>query len=206
LTGRFPRRSSSDNRRGAWFACVASVSQLGLFALALALLATCIGLTTSTATAGINASTPRVELRRLADAPRMAMSGDLMEQLAELLERLKEVLDVSYDAVDESPAPLDARRRAIIRSSLNDAEQIILEIQDPDIEPTLSPADAGSIDDSVNPGTLYGYAEACRQLAGDAYLHVLLGPEDLDHEYVGTRLKTIQDLIPGYRTLAGLDD
>ena len=122
---------------------------------------------------------------------------DLLEDLKEWLEELDEILDDLPEDVDP-----DSETKLQIGQKLDDVEAVIGQILDGQQAPSLDPHDAGAVDTSVTPATRSEYAQACRTLGAQARQGVLSPPPD--YQEIGTKLKTIQHLLPGYRAAVGL--
>jgi hypothetical protein len=147
-----------------------------------------------------------------AAAPAPAIGADLgadigpvagwLDDLIRDLERVKKALEDSAVAIAGQAGPLGEPLASIVDRNLDSAEFKISRLQDPGNSPSLEPADAGEVDGTVNPTTLSEHAEACVDLADEALYEAELG--DADCEVIGTKLKTIQALLPDYRDLAGL--
>jgi len=126
-----------------------------------------------------------------------------MSSLEDELEDLKDDLEDSDDVTGSDPGPLSQQAREAVSAHLDRAETRIARIQDPGTSPSLNPPDAGTIDASVTPQTLPEYADVCVALAGAA--HVESTKAEPDDDLIGTKLKTIRSLLPGYRHLAGIN-
>jgi hypothetical protein len=125
-----------------------------------------------------------------------------LDDLIRDLERVKKALEDSAVAIGGQAGPLGEPLASIVDRNLDSAEFKIRQLQDPGHSPSLEPADAGEVDETVNPTTLSEHAEACADLADEALYEAQLG--DASCEVIGTKLKTIQALLPDYRDLAGL--
>ncbi|MHC4428115.1 MAG: hypothetical protein ACYS0D_05865, partial [Planctomycetota bacterium] len=110
-------------------------------------------------------------------------------------------------AVGAHEGPLDEPELSEVTDALDYALALIDDIQDPAIYPSLSPTQAGDIDEDVDPDTLPGYADECLALAGDAVDEIR--SRRVDHRVIGSQLKTIEHLITratphSYQSKAGI--
>ena len=110
---------------------------------------------------------------------------DFLDQLEQWLKELDDLLDTAPD-ID------DPETQQTIRGTLNEIESHIDAIFDPQQAPVLSPPDAGTPDESVEPTTLRQYVKASLTLTTQA-------KGASEHEEIGSRLKTILHLLPGFR-------
>lgn len=114
---------------------------------------------------------------------------DLLDELEEWLKDVDETLD------SEPTAPIPETVAASVEAMLDDAEMNIDQIFDPLQSPSLSPVDAGTVDETIVPADVWEYATAVHQLALEAQNESRNA--NPDHEVIGSRLKTIQSLLPG---------
>lgn len=139
------------------------------------------------------------------ESPYLMVDGDLgpiSDLLGDILdagERAKRVLDDAADLVFGGMQGAGPNPSALAHY-LDVADATIAGILDPTSEPSLTPTDAGEVDENVNPVTLGEYAMHCCVLALDAVHAIRRG----DYEQAGTCIRTIQALLPQYRALAGL--
>jgi hypothetical protein len=133
--------------------------------------------------------------------PIRRLEGD-DKDVSDLLEKLLRQLSDAKNTVGNSNDPPTGADALSLAHDLDSAELKIEQLFDPYVLPVLDPVDAGAIDPAVTPLTLVEHACACADLAEEAYVLSLFGQED--HEEIGSALKTIRHLLPGYRELAGL--
>ena len=88
---------------------------------------------------------------------------------------------------------------------LDSLEGGIDKILDATQDPSLSPSNAGSVDPNVNPSTLGQYADTTHDLMSDAVAELQANGASYDAELVGTKLRTVQALLDGYRDEAGIE-
>ncbi len=124
---------------------------------------------------------------------------DAMDDLLKALKDVKKELEDAKEEAGQGAAPGDLQ----LEFYLVNAGLLIDQVFDPSQLPNLAPGDAGSVDPTVSPVDLSDYADVCLDLADDA-LSEAENSNDCDHEYIGTKLKTIRSLLPGYRLSAGL--
>ena len=75
---------------------------------------------------------------------------------------------------------------------------------DPLQDPSLSPVDAGSVERFTPPSTLADYADLTLTLADEAQAAALSLSQPLRDETIGSKLKTIEMILPDFLQ-AGLD-
>ncbi|MHC5003444.1 MAG: hypothetical protein ACYTJ0_10005 [Planctomycetota bacterium] len=105
-------------------------------------------------------------------------------------------------------ASLTPEQRAQLAQSLAGSVGIINRVLNPSQYPSLDPSATGQVDESVDPAALADYADACADLAFDAYLEVSNG-EGFDQDAFASALLTIEHLITrsephNYRSVAGI--
>ncbi|UCD74921.1 MAG: hypothetical protein JSV91_14180 [Phycisphaerales bacterium] len=134
----------------------------------------------------------------------VAPVADWDDDLLELLDTLMGIMAEAKDVVDfcGCEGPLDDPARSDVEDDLIEAEAIVVQILDPLQIPTLTPTDAGSIDPSVDPTSLTEYADECVLLAEEAWQAAQSSRSD--DEVIGTKLKTIESLLPAYRQAVGI--
>ena len=133
--------------------------------------------------------------------------ANLIDDIIDILEDIVEDLEDAVLAVGTNPGPLDEPEKSRVANDLNAALADIDQILGPNQYPSLDPPDAGSINTNFDPQTLADYAGTCVKLAQDALDEALSGI--VDHKVIGSRLKTIENLITresphNYRTEAGI--
>lgn len=125
------------------------------------------------------------------------------QTVEDLIDELEEWLEEAEEIIDDAPSdPLPSNLRDQVAGKLTETESSIDQILDPDVAPNLDPPDAGSVDQSINPVGLKDYAATAHDLALNA--RVAAGQSSPDEQYIGTQLKTIKHLLPGYRAAAGI--
>ena len=87
---------------------------------------------------------------------------------------------------------------------MDDAQTQIDQLFDPLQNPNLNPVDAGEVERIATPSTLADYADVSLSLADEAMAAALSLSQPLRDETIGSKLKTIEFLPPGYLP-AGLD-
>jgi hypothetical protein len=136
--------------------------------------------------------------------------GPVADWLDDVIEELEEIAEDLEDAKaivgNRSGPPLDEPDKSTVAIHLDSAVNLIDRILDPGQYPSLEAPDAGSLDASVDPETLAEYAGDSHKLAQEA-LDEAKGA--VDDEVLGSRLKTIKNLIEradphNYRTKAGI--
>ena len=125
-----------------------------------------------------------------------------MPTLEDLIDEVEEWLKDAEKETGEAQGPLSDPQKSQVASDLARAETKIDQIIDPLQSPSLDPPDAGSVDTSEDPSTLPEFADTCYALSTAAKVAVL-GPTP-DYEVIGTKIKTIKELVPEYRNLAGI--
>lgn len=131
------------------------------------------------------------------------LSYDWDDVIEDILDEIVDTLDDARERIDDGASH---SQDAALLADLDWAVARINQVLDPAVEPNLEPSDAGAIDDRVNAGTLAEYADVCVKLASAAAAESRL-KASADHEYIGTKLRTIRHLIErtdphGYRSLA----
>ena len=126
----------------------------------------------------------------------------LIDDLIEILKDLVDEADDAEEAVGGNTGPLVDPVKSEVAGYLDNVEQLIDQILDPNVYPSLVPPEAGSEEPIVSPTTLPEYAVDTRDLAQDA----LDEAESLfvDYESIGTNLRNIKGLLPTYRDEAGI--
>ena len=136
--------------------------------------------------------------------------GPISEDLSDLIAMINEIIRILEEAqrkVDEGP---DGKRDGPLvfpqpLSVLLDGVQAqIDQLFDPLQNPSLTPVDAGRVERITTPSTLADYADVSLTLADEAMAAALSLSQPLRDETIGSKLKTIEDLLPGYLQ-AGLD-
>lgn len=141
-----------------------------------------------------------------------SVSGDLgpvADWLDDIIDTVEEAKEALEDAESESSSSGgwsgQIPSNSLLAYYLDRADLAVSRILDPLWYPSLNPSGAGEIDGTVDPGTLAEYASTCRDLADEAFALAVHDPE-LNAESIGSKLKTIQHLLPGYRKAANLID
>ncbi|MCZ6835322.1 MAG: hypothetical protein O7G85_06055 [Planctomycetota bacterium] len=145
-------------------------------------------------------SSTNIEL--LPDQERRASS-----KIRELLEKLKENAGKAKDKVDGTGTPEERSFRRVILGLEDDLDAIDADIDkllDPNQYPSLSPYDAGFMEPVGVPNSLEDHASVVLTLAIEALAAYNALSQPLRDETVGSKIKTIQALMPGYRDDAGL--
>jgi hypothetical protein len=181
------RRRRRDDRPGG-----RSVATLGVAVLALLC---CRPQPAATAADGPEAVEPSNGTHPGGVGPVADWLGDLID----VVEEAKKELEDAEDEASSSGQVAAGPSRLLIH--VDRADALVAQILDPSLPPSLTPAGAGSVDTSVRPTTLAGYAAACRALVTEAYVLILSDPVQ-QAERIGSDLKTIRHLIPEYRRLA----
>jgi len=191
--------SESKTARGGMPSVV--VRRARLLTIALVLLAG--GVLGQPLSASDSAGEAQVPVDKQVTSP--APVADWVGELNNLIYELLQILADAKDDVDDSgtEGPLGAPYASNVQADLDDAASIIDQILDPLQVPCLDPVDAGSVDPSVQPELLSEYAADCEQLAQDAWDAV--SSTTGSDETIGTKLKTIESLLAGYREEAGID-
>ena len=132
--------------------------------------------------------------------------ADWADDIYELINDLLDILAEAKDRIENlgGEGPLESPDLSYVEADLADAESIIAQILDPFQPPYLTPLDAGSVDSSVQPALLSEYAYECELLAEEAW-QAVNAVDPNDDEVIGTKLKTIESLLPGYRDEAGIE-
>ena len=128
------------------------------------------------------------------------MKGKLMASMNELLNTGKQKLKDAEEVIG-SKTTLSESEAITVAGKLADAEDAIDTILDPAASPSLDPPGAGSVI-SGTPADLPAYAATCADYGAEA--HTNWSDQTPDDDYIGSRLKTIAALLPGYRTAAGI--
>jgi hypothetical protein len=144
----------------------------------------------------------------------MSTSGHGGSPIADWVEDVDDEVDDADDdlnnaslTIGTSEGPLSEPDLSSVEARLDHALAAIDRILDPNQSPSLDPPDAGTVDTSVNPTTLQGYARECLDRIRDAGDE--LDSSVVDAKVVGTHLRTIRHLITrtsphSYRSKAGI--
>ena len=127
---------------------------------------------------------------------------DILDDIIDILEDIIDDLETAEAEIGTRTGPLQEPTKTAVANLLDNAEALIDQILDSNEYPSLTPADAGSVDSSFAPTTLPEYATDSNDLALDALQEAL--SIIVDDETIGTDLKTIKSLLPGYRLEAGI--
>jgi hypothetical protein len=143
------------------------------------------------------------DVHRAAPSTSGGVRLDWGDDIEDLLDDLIDILSGAKDKVD---AATQAVQIEGLEEDLDVAVALIDQLFDPAVAPNLQPVNAGWIDPAVEASDLPGYAEVCLKMAKAAGAEGSLGTS-ADHTYIGTRLKTIRNLIEresphSYRSLA----
>ncbi|HEB60350.1 MAG TPA: hypothetical protein ENJ06_00840 [Phycisphaeraceae bacterium] len=128
-------------------------------------------------------------------------SGGTGDLLLDLLNRLIDYLELLKEDIGNNSGPLTGQALTNATQHSSDAEGEIDTLFDGNVQPNLSPVDAGSVDTSVQPSGLPAYAQACVDLADDA---VTEANGNRDNNIIGSKVKTIDHLMPTLKSLAGI--
>ncbi|MCH8824795.1 MAG: hypothetical protein IH984_14955 [Planctomycetes bacterium] len=129
-------------------------------------------------------------------------TADLMDDLLAILLRMIQDLEDAEEVIDGGAGPLTGADKALVVGLLDHVEEHIDQVFNSVKDPNLSPVDAGSIDYSFGPYTLADHAADSVDLALDAMSEFLSqNPSD---DVIGTKLKTIKNLLSSYRSEAGI--
>ncbi len=126
----------------------------------------------------------------------------LIDDLIAILEAMIRDLQDADEAIGGDMGPLVDTVKSEVAGYLDNAEQFIDQILDPNVYPSLDPPDVGSELLIVSPATLPEYAVDCRDLAQDAWDEAM--SKIVDYETIGTNLRNIKSLLPTYRAEAGI--
>ena len=126
----------------------------------------------------------------------------LIDDLIAILEAMIRDLQDADEAIGGDMGPLVGPVKSEVAGYLDNAEQLIDQILDPNVYPSLDPPEAGSVQPIVSPAILPEYAVDCRDLAQDAFDEAL--SLFVDYESIGTDLRNIKSLLPTYRDKAGI--
>lgn len=137
-----------------------------------------------------------------ANTNRITAFVDIVDDLIALLEDIADDLAAAEAEIGSGLGPLQEPSKTIVANLLDNAEALIDQILDSNVYPSLTPADTGSVDPSFAPTTLPEYATDSNDLAVDALQEAQ--SRIVDDEIIGTDLKTIKSLLPGYRQEAGI--
>lgn len=129
-------------------------------------------------------------------------AADLIGDLIQILKDLLDEADDAEEAVGGNTGPLVDPLKSEVAGYLDNIEQLIDQILDPNVHPSLDPPEAGSAELIVSPTTLPDYAVDSRDLAQDALDELM--SLFVDFESVGTNLRNIKALLPTYRDKAGI--
>jgi hypothetical protein len=128
--------------------------------------------------------------------------ADWIDDVIEVLEEVEEELSKSDQEVAGASGPLDEPKRSLVAGYLDNAASRIDQLLSPNSYPSLTPSAAGSVDVNVNPSSLAEYAADTLACAQEALIEALTSGDD---EVIGSKMKTIQTLLPAYRALAGIE-
>ncbi len=128
--------------------------------------------------------------------------ADFLGDLLAILEDMIRDLQDAEEAIGGDMGPLVGPVKSEVAGYLDNAEQLIDQILDPNVYPSLDPPEAGSVQPIVSPAILPEYAVDCRDLAQDALDEAM--SRIVDYETIGTNLKNIRTLLPSYRAEAGI--
>ena len=185
-TRRIHGPGAADTRRGP---------RAGRTLLAAALFAAVVALT------AVDRSIASVEAE--AAVPGLGPIANLTDDLIKTLEDIEDELEAVTTSVGGGPGPLDGPTLDDVADSLDVVEAVIDDLFDAAVYPSLEPVDAGAADTSVDPASLPDYAaESLFQVR--AALQDLFTTPSIDDDYIGSRLKTILYLLPGFRAEAGI--
>lgn len=137
-----------------------------------------------------------------ANTSRITAFVDILDDIIAILEDIIDDLAGAEAEIGSAIGPLQEPSKTIVANLLDNAEALIDQILDSNEYPSLTPADAGSIDSSFAPTILPDYASDSNDLAVDALQEAL--SRIVDDAVIGTDLKTIKSLLPGYRLEAGI--
>lgn len=137
-----------------------------------------------------------------ANTDRITAFVDILDDIIALLEDIADDLADANALIGPETEPLQEPTKTAVANLLDNAEALIDQILDSNEYPSLTPADAGSVDPSFAPTTLPEYATDSNDLAVDALQEAL--SRIVDDAVIGTDLKTIKGLLPGYRQEAGI--
>lgn len=126
----------------------------------------------------------------------------LIDDLIAIIWEMVRALEDADEAIGGDLGPLVGPVKSEVAAYLDSAEQFIDQILDPNVYPSLDPPEAGSELPIVSPTTLPQYAVDCRDLAQDALDEAM--SRIVDYETIGTNLRNIRTLLPGYRSKAGI--
>ena len=129
--------------------------------------------------------------------------ADWLDDLENEAGELKRLLDDAAMAINGSTGPLVGSELILVSKKLDRAEMIVEAILDPQQYPSLDPPDAGAVDPSVRPVTLWDHSMESCLLALAAHVELRDNP-DFDPDFVGSQFRTIVALFPGYRAAAGI--
>lgn len=124
----------------------------------------------------------------------------LIEELIRILEEAKRKIEEGPDGKRDDPLVFPLPLSVILDGVQAQIDQLFDPLQDP----SLSPVDAGSVERFTPPSTLADYAAMNLTLADEALAAALSLSQPLRDETIGSRLKTIELLLPVYLQ-AGLD-
>ncbi|MCP3905103.1 MAG: hypothetical protein GY715_15875 [Planctomycetes bacterium] len=117
------------------------------------------------------------------------------------LAEMKRLLDDAAAQIFQGNSAADLGDQMGVLDLIDEAEAMVSQVLDPGQAPSLNPPCAGEIDPDIEPQDLGEHAMACCVMAMEAVVAVRTAPQTSDEE-VGTKLRTIQSLLPEYRRLA----
>lgn len=124
----------------------------------------------------------------------------LIEEMIRILEEAKRKVEEGPDGKRDGPLVFPQPLSALLDGAQAQIDQLFNPLQNPN----LTPVDAGSVERFIPPSTLADYADMSLTLADEALAAALSLSQPLRDETIGSRLKTIEMLLPGYLQ-AGLD-
>ncbi|NNF43323.1 MAG: hypothetical protein HKN62_09790 [Phycisphaerales bacterium] len=152
--------------------------------------------------AGLGAAPGLTQAPPPASTTPLGPESDLLGDLIDTLEEIEKDLEEAAQHVSGGSGPLAGPTLLAVTDALDSAEGLIAKILDPQQDPSLLPVDAGAADSTVSATGLAEHATTTRDLAADAVTEA--HGSTVDHDAIGTGLKTILDLLPGYRAAAGI--
>ena len=124
----------------------------------------------------------------------------LIEELIRILEEAKRKIEEGPDGKRDGPLVFPQPFSVLLDGVQAQIDQLF----DPLQYPSLTPVDAGRVERITTPITLADYADVSLTLGDEALAAALSLSQPLRDEAIGSKLKTIEDLLPGYLQ-AGLD-